>query len=145
MAHTHTTTLSRSESRFLVKLSAMVGRSDPRPAAALRFIWQLINSRPAAADPEPTLWLVPSATKDAVSYTVDIDSRLCSCEGFHYRRICPHIAVAFFAARLLFEMNHARNASMISSRPELPSSRGAASRNSPTHVANPSTGFPAAT
>ncbi|MEW6210919.1 MAG: SWIM zinc finger family protein [Acidobacteriota bacterium] len=106
LAHT-TPTLSRSESRFLAKLSALAGRSDP-----LRFIWQAINSRPAVCGDDPALWLVPSASVEDVSYTVDIDARTCSCEGFAYRRTCPHIAVAFFAARLLFEMSAGRSANI---------------------------------
>jgi hypothetical protein len=97
--------LTASDARYLAKLSAMVGRDAP-----LRFIWQVINSRPAVAGSEPHLWLVPSASVEDVTHTVDIDARLCSCDGLHYR--CSHLRVADFAARLLFEMSASESASV---------------------------------
>lgn len=93
-------TLTRSESRFLAKLSAMTRQSDP-----LRFLWQVINSRPIVEGSEPALWSIPSATKEGASHTVDIDARVCSCEGFHFKYRCPHLSVADFAARLRFKFN----------------------------------------
>ena len=92
--------LTRSETRFYETLRALTRQADPA-----RFLWQVLNSRPAVEADEPTLWLVPSASREGVSYQVDIDARTCSCSGFRFRHRCPHLAVADFAVRLLFELS----------------------------------------
>lgn len=96
--------LTRSEARIYAKLSALTRQSDP-----LRFIWQALSSRPIVEGPEPSLWSVPSATKKEVFYMVDIDLRTCTCSGFTFRRRCPHLAVADFAATLRFKFNEEVN------------------------------------
>jgi hypothetical protein len=70
---------------------------------ALRFALAVLNTRPAIAGTEPQLWHVPSSSGHG-HYLVDIDVRACTCDGFHHRHRCPHLAIADRAARLRFEL-----------------------------------------
>lgn len=89
--------LSSSEIGFYSLLCSWADCSDP-----LRFIWQVLNSRPAIDGQEPALWHVLSASEPGKFYLVDIESRLCNCEGFYFRHSCSHIRVADRAARFLY-------------------------------------------
>lgn len=92
-------TLGRTEARFYERPRAWAGRSNP-----LGFIWQVLDTRPAVAGPEPQLWLVPSATRDDQNYLVNIAARCRVCDGFHFRHACPHLEAADRAARLLIPL-----------------------------------------
>jgi hypothetical protein len=79
----------------------------------LRFLWQALNSRPVVEGPDPVLWLVPSSQDTRKLYEVDIEARICDCDGFHFKHRCSHLPVADFTARLLYEMRQGDGSAMI--------------------------------
>jgi hypothetical protein len=91
--------LKADETRFYLMLRELAG-SD----AALKFFWLVINSRPAIAGPDPQVWLVPSTSEAGRFYEVDIDMRVCLCDGFNFKHRCSHLAIADRAARLRYQL-----------------------------------------
>ncbi len=95
--------LSRNEGKFLSRLLDWSGRES----GALRFVWQVLTSRPAIAGVyQPTNWRVPSATTEGRFYEVDIEWRWCNCIGFAFRHRCSHLEVADRAAWLSYQLVH---------------------------------------
>jgi hypothetical protein len=92
-------TLGRDEVLYYSKLLAWTGSKTP-----LRFIWQVINSRPAVEGSEPQIWYVPSASNENWFYEVNIELRVCNCNGWRFKNTCSHLRIADCAARLRFEL-----------------------------------------
>jgi hypothetical protein len=91
--------LTADETRFYAMLREMAGCH-----AALKFFWLVINSRPAVTGPDPQVWLVPSTSEAGRFYEVDIDLRICLCNGFNFKHRCSHLRVADRAARLRYAL-----------------------------------------
>jgi hypothetical protein len=91
--------LTGDETRFYAMLRELAGRD-----AALKFFWLVISTRPAISGPDPQVWLVPSTSEAGRFYEVDIDLRICLCDGFNFKHRCSHLAVADRAARLRYEL-----------------------------------------